>query len=111
MLQHEGFHFGVDVLSRTQPCTDPHHPWMGNNAVANLLLERLDDLSCMGLHTIHTHRVESFLIYLSGGVSANGRRLTIPRSMVSLLWKLDVSLARCFPNLLASGLQWVLEKR
>jgi SAM-dependent methyltransferase len=110
-MRHEGYSYDVDPLNLEQFCNDPTDPWSGNNAVADLMFNKKEELEQLtNLKTIHHALSESMMLYLSGGVTARRSTPQFPIWMLKVLKKIDQGLCVLAPKIFPSGREWVLEK-
>lgn len=111
-MRHEGYSFDVNVFDDNAVCTDPDDPWAGNNAIPRLMFDRPETFQRLqpGWRILLDEPCECLMFLNSGGVTAKTAYIPLPELVLKGVEKLDNTLAKLAPNVLALGRRIALQK-
>lgn len=113
LTRHEGWSYDVDVFDAKAVANDPRDPWSANCAIPQMLFADAARFEARfpGFRVRKNDLNEVLLLPLSGGVIAKARTINLPFRLLRLIDRLDSTLVRLFPSVVALGRSVVLEKR
>lgn len=113
LTKHEYYDINVNIWDKKKSIKDKNDPWIGNNAVPDLIFENKNIFTKnMGkkFRIIYERKTE-FLIFLnSGGIYFRSFFIPLNNFFLKLIFLLDILLTSVFPSIFALGRRIVLEK-
>ena len=112
MAHHEGYSYDADVFDRHAVANYPKDPWLGNNAISNLLFDTKEEFEAQfpDLEIVMDQPCECLLFLLSGGVTSKAPVPELPVLVLDWIAGIDRALVKFAPNLFALSRRTVLKK-